>query len=202
MSQVRTRRGKVIEIDGKVYNSIKDAANKYGFNATYLCRLIAEGKTEYKNKTFKVLPAKETKKVYKKAKDSCRACPVKCITTNEIFTSISEAAKSAKAKMWTMSLKMEKAGKFIDKEGKEYIRLEPMKSKDLSMYDTNGNCLPYLAREPKAHGRTNVFTEHDAAFEEPKDVIDILSSTAIKIAETKRFDVAAKLYALLDELSK
>ena len=202
MSKVRTRRGKVIEIDGKVYNSIKEAAEKYGFNATYLCRLISDGKTEYKNKTIKVLPAKETKKSYKKAKDSCRACPVKCITTNEIFTSISEAAKSAKAKMWTMSLKMEKAGKFIDKEGKEYIRLAPMKSKDLSVYDTNGNCLPYLAREPKAHGRTNTFTEHDSIFEEPKDVIDILSSTAIKIAETKRFDVASKLYALLDELSK
>ena len=31
--------------------------------------------------------------------------------------------------MWTMSLKMSGAGKFIDKEGNEYIRQKPMKKR-------------------------------------------------------------------------
>lgn len=140
------RKGTKIEVNRKDwkqslrFNSIKKFADSFKINYTevmdylygkrkdlygYEVKRLSE-KMTYKKGTL-TLP-KSTRKVSK------RACKVQCVETGKIFSSISEAARHLNVQTWTMSLKMEKAGKFIDKKGNTYIRLKPMVSKDLSIY--------------------------------------------------------------------
>ena len=60
-----------------------------------------------------------------------KSCGVVCITNGEHFNSIKDAAKYAGVgSAWTMGVKMSVAGGFIDKEGREYRRENPMETKN------------------------------------------------------------------------
>ena len=67
--------------------------------------------------------------------------PVKvlCETTGQIFPSMSAAARETDSSMTTMIFKMQKFGFFMDKRGRKYVRLKPLKSKRI--YCTGGT--PY-----------------------------------------------------------
>lgn len=64
---------------------------------------------------------------------------VYCKTIDKWFKNITTAARFAKANDWTMSKKMETAGSFIDKEGREYIRQKPMNTKN--KYENTGKTI-------------------------------------------------------------
>ena len=66
----------------------------------------------------------------KKLEDK-RKVPVLCETTGMTFGTIQEASAYAKANPWTMSIKMDVMGQFIDSEGRVYKRLTPMKTKNV-----------------------------------------------------------------------
>ena len=57
-------------------------------------------------------------------------CPVICETLNKRFSTINAAARFAGVNNWTMSVKMETAGQFVDKKGNVYKRLKPMQTKN------------------------------------------------------------------------
>jgi hypothetical protein len=55
-----------------------------------------------------------------------KGCCVYCETNGKTYKSISEAAEAVGVSNWSMGVKMEVAGKFIDKYGNIYKRGEPM----------------------------------------------------------------------------
>lgn len=66
----------------------------------------------------------------KKEINNKKSCPVICETLNKKFKSIKDAAKFANANGWTMGIKMEVNGQFVDKSGNIYKRLKPMNTKN------------------------------------------------------------------------
>ena len=111
-----------VNINGKHFNTITEAAKAINCKAYHLYNAYASNATSYKNFNLEFI---------RNENDMCLIrnrykCPVICTTTGKVYDSIADASKAAGANNWTMSLKMEKAGKFIDKEGNEYIRKIPM----------------------------------------------------------------------------
>lgn len=125
----KKRRVKV-KIDGKIYDSMSEGAEAMGWKLWNLADALRFGKSEYQGhaierldgKYDKLKLTKTIKSTNKSYRTSARSCPVICTTTGEVFRSITEAADHCNLSAWTMGLKMAKAGKFIDKEGNEYIR--------------------------------------------------------------------------------
>lgn len=74
-----------------------------------------------------------------------KKCKVICITTGQEFDTIDAAARFAGAKRWTMGVKMETAGGFIDSEGREYRRESPMETKN--QYSNTGKELQVVKNE-------------------------------------------------------
>lgn len=54
---------------------------------------------------------------------------VKCLETGKIYDSITALSKEVGKSSWTLGLKMHSAGKYVDKDGHTYIRLQPMKTR-------------------------------------------------------------------------
>ena len=90
-------------------------------------------------------------KVVAKPKKQTKGCPVYCETLNKTFKSIKEAAQFAKADNWTMSIKMDVAGQFVDKEGNVYKRLKPMDTKNT--YRNTGAALQKIFKNKKSHSK-------------------------------------------------
>ena len=65
-----------------------------------------------------------------KGNTMAKNCRVYCKNLDIWFSTITAAAKHAGVDGWTMSLKMDTAGSFIDKYGNEYIRERPMATKN------------------------------------------------------------------------
>lgn len=75
-----------------------------------------------------------------------KSCGVVCITNGKRFNSIKDAAKYAGIRSpWTMGVKMSVAGGFIDKEGREYHRENPMETKN--QYKNTGKELLKIKKE-------------------------------------------------------
>lgn len=77
-----------------------------------------------------------------------KRCRVYCKNLDIWFSTITAAAKHADVDGWTMSLKMDTAGSFIDKFGNEYVRERPMATKN--NYKNRGK---KIKREIKKHKR-------------------------------------------------
>lgn len=114
-----------VKIDNTIYDSIQQAAESINCNAAYLSTMLSHGRTKYKQYNIGKVNVNCKNSSDKRA----RGCPVTCITTNEKFDSIQAVANKLNLNAWTIGLKMDKAGKFIDKNGNEYIRELPMKSR-------------------------------------------------------------------------
>lgn len=74
-------------------------------------------------------------------------CRVYCKNLDIWFSTITAAAKYAGVDGWTMSLKMDTAGSFIDKYGNEYIREHPMSTKN--KYANRGKKIKYEVKKHK-----------------------------------------------------
>lgn len=145
-----------IILEGQTFNSIKEAADyiktdsgcilwalKYNADRKYKGLSIAYADADMeKNAVANIASIKASRNAKIKAKKSKkidkRACPVICETNNKRFKTITAAAKYAKANSWTMGMKMDVHGRFVDKEGNVYKRLKPMvtKNKYMSKFDT------------------------------------------------------------------
>jgi len=115
-----------VRVGVKCFESMRDAARAFG--CSYLAmvkRFKSEG--QIKNNIM-TLDSFELYRKHKKQTKNKRNCPVRCLTTGKEYATITDAAKSIGVNSWTMGLKMEKAGKFIDSNGNEYIRLVPMQT--------------------------------------------------------------------------
>lgn len=115
-----------VRIGMKCYESMRDAARAFGCSyLAMLKRFKSEGQVKNNILSLDSFELRHTAKANKCGKVGC---PVRCITTGKEYSCISKAAKAIGVNSWTMGLKMEKAGKFIDNNGNEYIRLVPMQT--------------------------------------------------------------------------
>ena len=83
---------------------------------------------------------------------------VYCKTIDRWFPSIQSAAKFAGVNGWTMGMKMQSSGGFIDANGREYIRKTPMKSKNI--YPDYGKRYKNKQKEQHAHRKMMFLKQH------------------------------------------
>lgn len=123
-------------------------------------------------------------------------CPVICETLNKRFFSIKDAAKFAKVNNWTMSVKMETAGQFIDKEGNVYKRLKPMITKNA--YKNTG--AEILVDRPH-YTKTKVEAEKSpvSGIELAKS---ILKNKAFEYVNANNFKVAKELLDVIEQIKE
>lgn len=137
-------------VEGNKFNSLKDAANYLQLKSSGSLNWHLNHNKDRKFQGLSIAFADEAKeravveqlnKHKRKVKimQSKKACPVYCEQLNKTFKTISLAAKYAKVNGWTMSVKMETAGQFIDKQGNVYKRLKPMNTKNT--YSNTGDTL-------------------------------------------------------------
>lgn len=120
-----------VSINNVIYKSITEAAKTFGWHPVKIHNAYRRGKATIEGMPFEKITTTEIKN---KKSNKKQSCPVTCTTTNTIYNTITEAAKAAGVPMWTMSLKMDAAGKFIDKQGNEYVRQKPMKKRTTRDY--------------------------------------------------------------------
>lgn len=186
-----------LKIEGKEFSSIKEACEYMKWNPgnSGLYKALINNKP-----TFKGLSIERVEPLKPKARDlnSERFTKVKCIMpdkTEHIFSCINAAAKFAKADHWTMSKKMEAAGKFIDSLGREYIRLKPMRTKNV-----------YVNTGPTLSKTYNTSTSKIKSVEKPKPIDNmdlaktILKEKAIEYIQKNDFKTAIDLITVVDTL--
>ena len=139
-------KGYKVSINNKIYNTISEAAKAIGCFQQNLGLALKKGQTTYKGYNInKVIDDDKPIECSKSKSKRTVGCPVTCITTNEKFNSIQAVANKLNLNAWTIGLKMEKAGKFVDKDGNEYIREMPIRSrKDNVVYPEQK---PFMLRE-------------------------------------------------------
>lgn len=139
------------------------------------------------------------------------AVPVKCLETNVTYPSINAAARACNVHMWTMSVKMEETGKFIDKQGNTYIRLAPMIKRTNRTYGTK---FSELTRDIKHYTRKGglFMFKHDAEpsneikVEKPlnnkETIISNLVKSATLLTADKNYTEAAQVLTILSNFDK
>ena len=129
----------------------------------------------------------------KKAASDKRSCPVICETLNKKFNSIKEASKFAKANGWTMGMKMEAKGQFVDKNGNVYKRLKPMNTKNVYKTPTDS-----ITKEIAHHTKATPVME-STKVDSP---ISILQNNAINLIKAGNYKEAGSFLNALETLSK
>lgn len=147
-----TQKGKKpipVLVDGIAYNNCNEAERAQGWSPNTLIKALKTGKAFYKGKKIEFLYPSDGDK-YKLCWDNKRTdnkcVGVYCENLNKHFASIKEAAKFAGADGWTMSKKMETAGKFIDEKGNTYVREKPMKT--INVYNNTGAKIRHKVIKP------------------------------------------------------
>lgn len=157
-----------VRIGMKCYESMRDAARAFGCSYLAIIKRFKE-EGQVKNNIL-TLDNFELRRRAKAKKVGKAGCPVRCITTGKEYSCISQAAKAIGVNSWTMGLKMEKAGKFIDNNGNEYIRLIPMQT-NRDYPDTPANIVKeHNVKSIKKHIPT-VFVKENTSLEQALEVI-------------------------------
>lgn len=166
------RRPKPVLVDGVAYNSCHDAEQLLGFPKNVLAGALNNMQKFYKGHAIEYVYPSDTKTTPKN--DGRKSgTGVYCENLNKHFPSINDAAKFAQADAWTMSKKMEFAGKFIDDNGNVYIREQPMKT--INVYKNTGAKLKRKVTTPY----TRTLTEPKTPVIESKDEIPQVVKDAI-----------------------
>lgn len=222
------KNSRLVIVDGKTFISVKEAAKAYKFNATSLYQALHNGQTLHRG--HKICYSVKTVNAYRKEQDMLNktnstsevittakrkgreSCPVKCTTTGKYYPSISAAAKELGLHMWTMSVKMEDTGKFIDKNGNEYIRLKPMNKLTDRTYNTKYSSItrdikPYTKKntdkqEELSLIKSSVVTPIIPIKTKQTEVVASLLKSASLLVDNKNYVQAASIYNILADVDK
>ena len=157
-----------VRIGMKCYESMRDVARAFGCSyQTILKRFKEEGQVKDNVLTLDNFELRHGAKAKKYGRVGC---PVRCVTTGKEYSCISQAAKAIGVNNWTMSWKMEKAGKFIDNNGNEYVRLIPMKT-NRDYPDTSANIIREHSIKSIKHHIPTVFVKENTSLEQALEVI-------------------------------
>lgn len=145
-----SRTPKQVYVDGVKYNKCIDAEVALNLPRSGLSHALQHGKTIYHGHKIE-LASNNITKTKNKRHDS-RTVKVLCVTTGKRYNRLKDASKAARCNPWTMSVKMETAGQFIDSLGNVYKRLTPMNSKNVykNTGDTVQKNIPHYKRKTPA----------------------------------------------------
>ncbi len=136
----------------------------------------------------------------KKVKKDKRNCPVFCETLNKKFKTIEAASKFAGVNGWTMGLKMQTAGQFIDKKGNVYKRLKPMNTN--KTYTNTGDT---MQKEVKKHSKAIPVVSEQPAQPTVSGIAlakQILKGKAIDYIQNNNFNLAKELLDVVDQIKE
>lgn len=199
-----------ISVDNVQFNSVKEVAQLCDIKPAtlYYCLCKDNCKTVYGYKIERLGKHKFnlTKNVNKEElsdlkASSYKAVKVKCLETGKIYPSITSIAKKLGLNMWTMSVKMEETGKFIDKNGNTYVRLKPMVKRTDTSYGMKSSS---VTRELHRH-KNNVssLTSNVISTPSTKDlIIQNLVKSATLLTDNKNYTQAAQVLNILSEFDK
>ena len=190
-------KAKKVKVEKTIFNSLKEAAAFLACNPSYISQVLARGSNRIKGRNIEVIEnacsADNTKKITK------RACPVLCETTGKMYPTITAAAKVAEVSSWTMSLKMETTGKFIDKDGNTYVRTRPMVSKEGISYS---NKYSEVIRPFQRYIEKKVDISNDVENKTERFAYSTLEKTAVDLISKKRYKEASAICTVLNDLMK
>lgn len=134
------RKKRPLYVDGVRYTYAGEAAEKLDEGITSGGLLYA-ARHNHNYKGHHVVYACEydaAKKQFKKpAEVGHKRCKVFCETTGKVYPSIKAAAKELGVNCWTMGVKMDVKGQFVDKQGNVYKRERPMESRNVYFTKTD-----------------------------------------------------------------
>ena len=188
---------KKVKVEKTIFNSLKEAAAFLACNPSYISQVLAKGSNKIKGRNIEVIESACSVTDTKKA--SKRACPVLCETTGKMYPTIAAAARAAEANSWTMGIKMETTGKFIDKDGNTYVRTRPMVSKEGVSYN---NKYSEMVRSVKHYIKKKVDTSNNVENKNESFEYSTLEKMAIDLISKKRYKEASTLCTVLNDLMK
>ena len=196
----------LVSVDGGKLRNVMDTAEKYNVKANSLYMALHNNQKyffDYRiNKIDKYTYDLITSKASSKERNlSKRAVGVKCVDTGVVYPSISAAAKACGEHMWTMSVKMEETGKFIDKEGKEYVRLTPMNKLTDRTYGIKASAITRDIKPYKKSTQTIENAETHVISAKDNIIQSLIKSTNL-LMDNKNYSQAAQVLTILSEIDK
>lgn len=196
-----------ISVDNVHFDSVKDAANLCDMSKGALYNALSKNQSYVKGyvvqklgKNSYNLYKSEVKPIQKVARSAKTAVQVKCLETGKIYPSIKAIARELGINMWTMSVKMEETGKFIDRQGKSYIRLSPMVKR---VNHTYGFKESSITRNIHRNNNVQSIEQSNTKEVSAKDtIIQNLVKSANLLTDTKNYSQAAQILSILSDFDK
>lgn len=199
-----------ISVDNVPFDSVKEVADLCDMSKGALYNALSRNQSYVKGYNIQKLGVNhynlyksDTKPIHKVMKDPKAAVQVKCLETGKIYPSIGTIAKELGINMWTMSVKMEETGKFIDKNGRSYIRLSPMVKRTNHTYGFKESSITR-----NIHRNSNVQSIEQSNIKNIKEVstkdmiIQNLVKSANLLTDTKNYSQAAQILSILSDFDK
>lgn len=213
-----------LTVDGNFSGSVEEVAKHCNLVRASLYAALSHNQKTFKGYIIKklennqfLLETKESKLDFsapKVANVHKSAVPVKCLETNTIYPSINAAAKACKEHMWTMSVKMEETGKFVDRQGNTYIRLAPMIKRTNRTYGVKSSEItrdikPYTKKSGISMFKCDAEPSKEIKVEETKFVpndkeviVNNLVKSATLLTANKNYNEAAQVLTILSNFDK
>lgn len=179
-----------VKVGDLIYDSMVEAAKFLNITPNYLSKLFANGIKTYNGFTLEKLGNDNRKKSGYYNKFSCK---MKCLSTGEIFDSMSDLARKLKVNSWTLSTHLQKYNQYVDTNGTVYVRADnnyvPMKRELVNnknhVFKGKAKCI-----------KTTSFNYTEL------NEIEYLEKSAQILAKHKKYDIVSKLYDLISKLDQ
>lgn len=200
-----------ISVDNVPFDSVKEVADLCDMSKGALYSALNKNSSYIKGYAVQKLGKhsynlykSEMKPVQKVTRGPKAAVQVKCLETGKIYPSIGAIAKELGINMWTMSVKMEETGKFIDKQGKSYIRLSPMVKRVDHTYGYKASSITRnISRAKSVENKTVTLDTVKTDIVSQKDaIIQSLVKSANLLTDNKNYSQAAQVLTILSEFDK
>ena len=202
-----TKNGKIlISVDGGKLRSVTSTAEKYNLSSASLYYAV-RNQDNYKNFKIKKINDNTYDLISNSAVNKERCVPksavgVKCLDTGIIYPSINAAARACDEHMWTMSVKMEETGKFVDKQGRQYIRLAPMNKRTDRVYGIKTSAITRDIKPYKKTLQVVETTETPKVISSKDNIIQSLIKSTNLLIDNKNYSQAAQVLTILSDFDK
>lgn len=209
-------------VEGNKFNSLKDAAHYLQLKDASSLNWYLNHSKERKFQGLSIAFADEAKEkaivehlnrpriIQKRKKQMVKykqACPVYCEQLNKTFNTITQAAKYAKANLWTMSVKMETAGQFVDKQGNVYKRLKPMNTTK-TYTNTGDSVLKEMHRRKQINERQVLLPLTTSEIKQPEQLSGValakklLKDKVTGYIQSDNFKMAKELMDVIEQIKE
>lgn len=200
-----------ISVENVKFDSVNDVAQLCNMSRGALYNALSNGASSVKGyiiqrfgkNTFNLIKDDTLIKAPKVPTHGPKAAvKVKCLETGKIYPSIGAIARELGINMWTMSVKMEETGKFIDKQGKSYVRLSPMVKRTNNTYGFKTSSITRdIHRNKKMESTVDVLNT-PTQLSKKDIIIQSLVKSANLLTDTKNYSQAAQVLNILNDFDK